>query len=116
MQHYMNLQGLSPFSHSSPFNPSLLSAAHLQAAHLTSAALQQAAASTVAGKTDLVNDAKINRDEKSETMKNLSHSIDRLLKKDESKKESKPDSDDHISSTSDDVESELKGKVPRVFF
>ena len=112
MQQYMNIQGLSPFSNPPHFNPSLLSAAQLQAAHLTNAALQQAATNANIKKPETeTNTQNDDKDEKSEPTKNLAHSIDRLLKKDEAKKEEvKPDSDDHISSTSDSTESQTKSK------
>ena len=113
MQQYMNIQGLSPFSNLPHFNPSLLSAAQLQAAHLTNAALQQAATNANIKKPETAtNTENDDRDEKSEPTKNLAHSIDRLLKKDEAKKEeAKPDSDDHISSTSDSTESQTKSQL-----
>ena len=110
MQQYMNLQGMSPFSHPPHLNPSLLSAAQLQAAQLTNVALRQAAATTVTEKAEKIKDTKNHDNEKSEPTKKLAYSIDRLLKKDEAKKEEKPDSDDHISSTSDSVESVTTGR------
>ena len=113
MQQYKNIQGLSPFSNQSHFNHSLLSAAQLQAAHLTNVALQQAATNANIKKTETSTKTQNHdKDDKSEPTKNLAHSIDRLLKKDEAKREeAKPDSDDHISSTSDSTESQTKSKL-----
>ena len=113
MQQYMSLQGLSPFNNPPHFNHSLLSAAQLQVAHLTNAALQQAATNENIKKTETSTKTQNDdKDDKSEPTKNLAHSIDRLLKKDETKKEeAKPDSDDHISSTSDSTESQTKSKL-----